>query len=53
MELAMLSRLMEGWILTSIAAFLSVTSTARRRWKVFRLLYTVDLYVQDPIGFTF
>ena len=30
-----------------------VTSTARRRWKVFVLLYAVDLYVRDPIGITF
>ena len=30
-----------------------VTSTAGRRWKVFVLLYTVDLYVRDPIGITF
>ena len=30
-----------------------VMSTAGHRWKVFVLLYAVDLYVRDPIGITF
>ena len=32
---------------------ISVTSTAGCRQKVFGLLYTMDLYIRDPIGITF